>query len=351
MTKPVLTYWMLNYRPRWEAVSKEVEALIAAMNGFFDVNFVSFNFKEKEPSFQGKFKRLPLPLSLPALPIMAYRARRGGINHIFCSPAERVLAPRLANESAVITICKNTKSIPAFERNLGNLRRFRYVVVESERDREILHQAGFTPESVKLIYPGFDKKAYVTAEGPFSMLFATAPFGSHDFLNRGIYLMLHAAKRLPEVRFRLVWREHDYERLIGLIQKSGVTNVEVLNGYIPDMDALYRTSHATILPGLDEHSLKPCPHSAIESLSHGKPLLVSRPTSLAGLVDRTGTGVVFEPNWRALEAAIVELKTDYDKYQRNCHNLILEKFSHEGFVERYRKLYESMGQKQSIHPM
>lgn len=343
MTKPALTYWMLNYRPRWEAVSKEVEALIAAMNGFFDVNFVSFNFKEKEPSFQGKFKRLPLPLSLPALPIMAYRARRGGINHIFCSPAERVLAPRLANESAVITICKNTKSIPAFERNLGNLRRFRYVVVESERDREILHQAGFTPESVKLIYPGFDKKAYVTPEGPFSMLFATAPFGSHDFLNRGINLMLHVAKRLPEVRFRLVWREWEYERLMGLIKESGVTNVEVLNGYIPDMDALYRRSHATILPGLDEHSLKPCPHSAIESLAHGKPLLVSHPTSLAGLIDRTATGIVFEPTWRALEAAIAKLKTDYDSYQRNCHNLVLEKFSPEGCVARYQKLYESIG--------
>ncbi|MDX1763011.1 MAG: glycosyltransferase family 4 protein [bacterium] len=343
MTKRALTYWMINYRPRWEAVSKEVEALIAAMDGFFDVNFVSFNFKEKAPRFQGKFKRLPLPLCLPALPIMARQARQNGINHVFCGPAERFLAPRLASDSAVVTISKNTKSMPAFERNLENLRRFRYVVVESERDREILHQAGLSPESVKLIYPGFEKKDYVPAEGPFSMLFATAPFGSHDFLNRGVFLMLHVAQRLPEVRFRLVWRENDYERLMHLIKASGVTNMDVHNGYIPDMDALYRTSHATILPGLDEHSLKPCPHSAIESLAHGKPLLVSRPTSLAGLVDRTETGVVFEPTLRALEAAIVKLRSDYERYQGNCQKLVLEKFSPEGCMTQYRKLYESMG--------
>ena len=342
MLKPNIVYWMVNYRPSWEAVSNEVQFLMKEMEDQFDTNMISFNFNEAAPSLRGREKRLPLPLSLPLIPAMIYTKGRAGINHLFCGPAEKVLSPRLSRFPSVLTISKNTKSLSAFERNFENLKRFEYVVTESERDHEILLQAGLPRDRVKLIYPGFEIKPYVPAPGPFTILFATAPFDKNEFLNRGIFLIINAAQSLAGVRFRLIWRDGEHERLLKLIADAGVTNIEVHNGYIPDMDAQYCETHATILPGLDEHSLKPCPHSGLESLAHGKPLLVSRPTSIAGLVERMNGGIVFEPNSRSLVSAITELQKHYDSYQSRCHNVVNECFSKQVFIERYRDIYKSM---------
>jgi glycosyltransferase involved in cell wall biosynthesis len=100
--------------------------------------------------------------------------------------------------------------------------------------------------------------------------------------------------------------------------------------------------HATILPGLNSGSLKPTPHSALDSLSHGKPVLISRPSSIAGMIDRNRCGVVFEPSIDQLVQAITHLRNSYNLYQRNCHPTIQNCFSEQFFLKRYREIYEAM---------
>ncbi len=87
---------------------------------------------------------------------------------------------------------------------------------------------------------------------------------------------------------------------------------------------------------------KPCPHSGLESLAHGRPVLVSRPTSIAHIVKQTDCGVLFEPTEESLESAILELRRRYDDYQRNCHSTVERRFSPDVFLMRYQRLYESM---------
>jgi len=153
--------------------------------------------------------------------------------------------------------------------------------------------------------------------------------------------MLNAAKRVPEVQFVFVWRNKNLTELQEAIKRLAVKNVEIKNGLM-DMDNIYQTVHATILPGLEYHSIKPSPHSGIESLAWGKPLLVSVPSSLAPLVQRFHCGIVFEPSVDSLHRGIRQLMKSYDEFAVNCHTVIEGNFSQTTFLEKYRQLYTSM---------
>lgn len=153
---------------------------------------------------------------------------------------------------------------------------------------------------------------------------------------------MQAAKAIPDVRFLLVWRDHALDDVQRVIAREGVDNVEVRNGLIPDMGAVYDEVHATALPGLTAASLKPAPHSGLESLAHGKPLLVSEPTSIAPLVVRTGCGLEFEPSVDAFVDAVQRLRDGYAEYQAPCHDTARRYFSREIFLQRYRELYASI---------
>ncbi len=153
---------------------------------------------------------------------------------------------------------------------------------------------------------------------------------------------MQTAKELPDVRFILIWRERNYNKLKNLVDHYRLNNVEVMNGYIPDMDNIYQSVHATVLPGFTHSSLKPCPHSGLDSLSHGKPVLVSDSTSIAGIVTRNQCGVTFEYSVESLLTGIQNLMDHYVQFQSNCHRTVEKNFSESVFVDRYRKLYETM---------
>ncbi|MBX2998265.1 MAG: glycosyltransferase family 4 protein [Caldilineaceae bacterium] len=335
-------YWIFNYAPKWEAASKEVETLSTQLADTFDTSVISLNLKTQRIGLRGRVKYLPLPYALLGLPVLSNVASRYQINHIFASPGERLLLPRLNKFNMVLTITKDTNSLGDFEKNAENLKKVKHIVVESKWHEELLLQLGIEHPAIHRIYPGTEIKPYQPATGPFKILFATSPPDLHGFLSRGVYLLIQTAKQLPQVRFVLVWRERNYEKLANLLAEADVSNVDVLNGYIPNMDEVYASVHAAILPGLATNSLKPCPHSGLDALAHGKPVLVSRPTSIADLIHKNRCGLAFEPSVECLEKAILELAANYDLFQRNCHATIKRSFSPDYFLAQYRQIYDSM---------
>jgi len=321
----------------------EVESLSTHFDKSMSTRIVSLNMASTKTSWFGHNKHLPLPHGLLALPSLWRIAREATINHLFASPAEPVLTSLLARlDNTILTLCKDSPEISHLEEKLGTLSSMQRVVVESERHRELLLQGGIAEKRVRLIYPGIDTKPYRPAPEPFTIMFATSPKKKNDFLSRGIQLMLRVAKRLPRIRFRFIWRESQHEKLQSLIRDIGVSNVQVINGYVPNMEEMYDSAHAVILPALTSASLKPCPHSGLHSLAHGKPVLASRYLSLSRIVKRNECGVVFEPAVGALCDAIRRLQDHYEEYQRNTHRTIERKFSDEGFLERYGELYSSL---------
>jgi glycosyltransferase involved in cell wall biosynthesis len=336
----MIGYWIFNYMPQWEAASKEVQLLHETQEGSI---LFALNTKQRKVKLKGPTRHIPLPWGLVAMPWLLTSARRFEINHIYASAGERLLLPRIGGRRTVLTVTKEAGSLARVERSLPHLKRLGMIVVESEQHYELFAQSGISAERLQLIYPSSGLRVYREALTPFRILFASSPPARFDLLSRGIHLMLSAARRLPEVRFVLAWRQTNLAELNQLIAEFGVTNVEVHNGCV-DMDELYASCSACILPGLTHNSLKPCPHSALESLAHGKPVLVSRPTSISGLVERERCGLVFEPTVLGLEAAVVDLQTRYAEYQSNCHRVVEEHFAPDRFCSRYDEIYASLRQ-------
>lgn len=328
--------------PEWEAASKEVLHLLEAMTDEFDTHLLAMNNKHRRLVLTGKQKHLPLPWGAAGLPFFRSYASRFDLNHIVASLSERHLVSRLKGPKTILTASKDDPSMQTMEGNLKHVRELPAVIVESLWHREMLLQAGLDRERIHLIYPGKAIQPYTRPDGPFTIVFATSPRGPNDFLARGIHLMLEVAKVLPEVRFRLVWRKLMVEEVRKAVADRGVTNVEILNGTIDDMNAVYAAAHAVILPGLTKNSIKPCPHSALDGLAHGKPILASRPMSIAPIIAERKCGVIFEADRDGLVHAIQTLVDDYDTYQVNCHPVAKDTFSPEVFIERHRALYRSL---------
>lgn len=335
-------YWIFNYAPKWEAASKEVEALSTQLADAYSTSVISMNLKDWRLGLNGSVKYLPLPYALVGLPLVSRIAASFQINHVFASPGERLLLPRLGTLNTVLTITKDTNSLANFEKNAENLKKLRKIVVESKWHQELLLQLGIDPSAIHRIHPGVEIKPYCPASGPFKLLFATSPPDLYGFLSRGVYLLIQVAQRLPQIEFILVWRDKNYDKLAALLAGISASNIKVINGYIPNMDEIYKTVHAAVLPGLASNSLKPCPHSGLEALAHGKPLLVSKPTSIADLIQENQCGLAFEPTVEHLEKSLLELMENFDFYQRNCHSTMQRNFSKDYFLTQYRQIYDSL---------
>lgn len=343
MSLPRVRYWVFNYMPQWEGVSKEIASLREGLRDEIEGSLVSLDTKVWRFSLRGSEKRVPLAHGLPLYPVLKPHTARADINHLFASGGERWLTPALARRNGVLTVAKDTTSLAAYEGNAESFRRFRAVVVQGERDREIMRQLGVREEALRVIRPGVGLASYHEARGPFTILFASSPLTAEHFLSRGIYLMVRTAARLPDVRFLLVWRKRHLAKLQRAIAAARATNIEIMNGVVPEMGALYDRVHATILPALEGRSFIPCPRSALESLSHGKPLLLSNCVSLADGVARANAGVAFDPTGDGLEAAIRHLRANYAVYQGHTQCYLAERFSPQVHLELYRRLYQALG--------
>lgn len=338
---PRIGYWIFNFEPKWEAASKEVQLLRDTFGATYASRMITLDLWGRRWKLTGDDKHLPLPYSLVGLPWIIKAARRNEVNHIFASPGERFLMPWLAGLGrTVLTISKQNPTLAGLERNVEALKELRYIVVESERYRDLLLQVGVSAERVRLIYPGVRREPYRPAAGPFTILFATSP-RKDGLVTRGIYLMMRVAERLPHIRFRLVWRSNPGQ-VMKLLERLDLENVELVTGFVEDMKSEYDAAHAVILPALEYNSLKPCPHSGLHALAHGKPLLVSGRVSIADVIGRERCGVIFEPTIDGLCRAIDNLCEDYDAYQSRAHPCRDALFTTTGFIDRYADLYGSL---------
>ncbi|HEX6107575.1 MAG TPA: glycosyltransferase [Gemmatimonadales bacterium] len=264
------------------------------------------------------------------------------MNHVFASAADRRLTPVLARYNGVLSIARGTRDGPGIERNGPVLRRLRAVVAQCEPDRDLMLRLGVSERSLYLIRPGIPMAAYREAQGPFTVLFASSPFSEREFVSRGVHLLIQAASRLPDVRFLLIWRRHHVGTLRRLLREAGATNIEVRDGMVADMGAVYDSVHATVLPALEHGSFIPAPRSGLESMAHGKPLLASHYVSIAGSLAETGAGVVFEPTPEELVSAVQRLRQQYTAIQPRAQGYIRERYSPERHLDLHRRLYRAI---------
>lgn len=336
MVSPVpkrIAFFTHLFDPGKEAVSKEIEALSRSLES--TLVFVAGQQRGiylRRGVFSFYAKLYPLKFSLPLM------ERAFSLSHIFTPPNDLYFLSILMNSHLILTV---TSLAPLFEPDFYE--KVKNIIVECKRDQEYIISAGIVEDKVELIYPGIklDNFSYgLPRGGRFSLLFASSPFEKKHFQSRGIRLLLEAAKRLSNIEFLILWRGRYRREISNLVR--GLKNVKVVNQRIEDANLLYSKVYATVLPFTTVEDNKSCPHSVIESLSSGRPVLVSERVGVASLVEEKGCGVVFPPQVDSLVASIRKLERNYDKYQKVSRSCAEEYFSHEKFIEGYKGIYRKV---------
>jgi glycosyltransferase involved in cell wall biosynthesis len=288
----------------------------------------------------------PFPLQLfglHRLPAIWKLERETEVNHIYHSVLYPFPILRLLKNPIVYTVLASLResSKPA---RLAPLARLARIVVSSERDAEILGSWGLSNYSVVL--PGIKTSHLTPSTLPINeeivLLMASAPWIENQFDAKGVDTLLDAASMRSSLKLIFLWRGLLEQELRARIASRGIGNqVEVVTARV-DIDSYLRRAHAAVLLAKRGDIVKAYPHSLLEALVAGKPVILSESLPMADDVRKHGCGIVMnEVTVEALLAGLDRLRTHYDEFARKVKALDPGKFSEERLVADYRRIYES----------
>ena len=338
-----ISYFLHDFTPDREALSKETEILYSHFDNYSDFQVAIHDISTK---FKMRFSKSRVCYPDWMLPLGYFFTRHllnhSDLIHIVGSVTGRTYLKILSQRPAVLTnasaiIMDRVESCKTYWSKLDR------IVVECNRDKKILLECGVPPDRLQLIYPGVQLPEVTTPKigKKFKILFASAPISNalEEFSSKGLDLILKVAAEIKDCDFTLLWRKKHLNRIKGQIDALKLKNVVLQNAIISNVMQIFEQSHAVILVPIKEDACKPCPHSIIEALAVGRPVIVSRFVGIADLIQQEECGVVCDGGKESLLAAIEKLLTSYSSYQRRCRVTAEHYFSSSKFVYQYEKLY------------
>lgn len=220
------------------------------------------------------------------------------------------------------------------------------LVVPTDSDYARLREWGIS--NVMTIRPGIDVGRFSRtppppAGGPFTLLMGSAPWTVDQFESKGVKALLDAAQERTDLRLVFLWRGlHLAEMEREIAQRGLGGRVTVINRYVDVSEALAQAHAVTVLAS-SARQVKAFPHSLLEALASGRPVLVSRAIPMASYVEQTGCGQAVETvNAEAVLKALALLEANYSRY-RAAALRVGQDFTERAFVESYKRLYDSIG--------
>jgi glycosyltransferase involved in cell wall biosynthesis len=189
------------------------------------------------------------------------------------------------------------------------------------------------------IRPGVSLSHIRTAPPPPSgspvLLMASAPWTRGQFRTKGIHLLLDTLRRNPDLRLILLWRGWHVALLHRLVTRAGVADrVEIIDRRV-DLNDLFPRVHAVILLARSARLVKAWPHSLLEGLAAGRPVIVSEAVPMADYVRARKAGEVLSA-WTpdALSTAVRRLGECAGRPD------VRSDFAPERMIEAYRHLLD-----------
>jgi glycosyltransferase involved in cell wall biosynthesis len=315
-----------------DAVFNEVAALQAKFGGE-TLNLFPFS----TPAI-----RLPRSAyGLHLIPALRRSEARHDVNHVYFAVLHWFPVLDLLRTPIIYTVSA-TLDAKRPPRALAKLKALQRIVVSNERDAATLESWGLS--NYALIAPGIDTSGIARRALPLkeemTLLMASAPWHSRHFDLKGVDVLLESVARLPYLKLILLWRGLLADELAARIARFGVEDrVEVINEHA-DVDAQLARAHATVLLAKEGYVVKAFPHSLVESLAGGKPVIVSSKIPMADYVARHGCGIVVDDvGVPEVMAAVEAMKRDYQQLVRSTTALPRDDFSLSTLIERHRSLY------------
>lgn len=229
--------------------------------------------------------------------------------------------------------------------NVRLLSQLAAVVVPDERSFERLRGWGLT--NVHLVRAGVEHGRFSYTPQPLTtqirLLVASAPWTKGQFQSKGIDALLALAQKRPDISLIFLWRDVLYAEMMGRVADKNLDRrVQVINQLV-DVNEILATVHATVNLATAEGIVKAQPHSLLDSLAAGKPVLVSQAIPLADFVAQAGCGeVVQSVTPVAIEQALEKLMANYEARQVAALQAGQANFSHRAMLDAYEAVYKTV---------
>jgi glycosyltransferase involved in cell wall biosynthesis len=234
--------------------------------------------------------------------------------------------------------------------NLAYFRRMALVTVPDERTLAQLQAWGL--DNVALQRPGIDTQRFTHTPLPLNdgetlrILVASAPWTAAQFASKGFDALLAAVQRAPDLHLTLLWRG----LLVGEIHQrinalSIGERVTVIDETVDVNEALARVHAAAIFAGAPG-IIKSYPHSLLDALAAGKPVLLNNSIAMSDYVNYAKCGVVAKSvTPEAIVAALADLRANYCRYAANAVTVGQRDFTEAAALEAASAIYAAARQK------
>lgn len=316
--------------PRAEALSQEIFALQNHFGG--ELNYLNLN------------RYLPhtvIPRMLFGFHQLAHLRKmetQVGFHHIFNPDPFPFPVLKFLRRPVIYAITSGIGYRP----NTAFFNRLAATVAPDERSLAQLKSAGV--KNAVLIRPGINTEKFSVAPTPLTdtvhLLAASAPWTNAQFASKGIDALLEAARREPNLRLTFLWRGVLFDEMKQRVEKLGLENRVTVINKLTDVNAVLATVHATIALATEAGIVKSYPHSLLDSLAAGKPVLVNRAIPMADFVVETGCGVVLDSvTAEAVLRGVETLVHDFSHLTDAARAIGRKTFSQSTMLAAYRSLY------------
>jgi glycosyltransferase involved in cell wall biosynthesis len=321
--------------PGTDAVVQEVELLSVRFGG--EVIWM-------RPSWRAR-KRYPrLLLGLHRLSAIREWDKHVDLHHVYAPQLYLLPVLWFLKRPVVYTV---TTGVGSGSQTLPTsfLRRFHAIVVPSRADLDALTRRGLT--NAHLVRPGIDVTRFVDTPVPpgpeFVLLSGSAPWTREQLRTKGVDTLLEVARDMRDLRLVFLWRGVLLPELVARVTRLQVSErVEILRDRVDVSRVLARVHAAVVLagrPGL----VRAYPHSLLEALATGRPVVMSDGNPMAEHIRETGCGrVVSGLEATDLIEAIQQLRQNYEAYQARARAVGRRDFSLEKLVTAHRDLYQAL---------
>ena len=217
------------------------------------------------------------------------------------------------------------------------------VAASDERSLERLKAWGL--DNTFLLRPGIDAGRFTCSPRPLQsdlrLMVGSAPWTRGQFKSKGVEALLAAAQRSPRLHLVFLWRGILFEEMERRVHEMDLERQVTLINEVVEVNRVLADVHASITLAESPAIIKSYPHSLLDSLAAGKPVLVSQAIPMSDYVERTGCGkVVREVTPEAILDALEELKQDYQAAAEAAQQVGQRDFSQQAMLASFQRLYE-----------
>lgn len=216
------------------------------------------------------------------------------------------------------------------------------VAVSDERSLKRLRERG--SRNSHLVRPGIDTARFGQVPAPLKsdvrLMVGSAPWTKAQFSSKGVDALLEAARQNSHLHLVFLWRGVLREEMERRVRQANLKNQVTVLDSLVDVNELLATVHGSITLANSPVIVRAYPHSLLESLAAGKPVLVSRAIPMADYVAETGCGQVVEDiSPKTILETIEALAGDYTRLQKSAQAVGQRDFSLQAMIASYEKIY------------